>query len=141
MTKNETLMVLAMLNAFYGGGKNDPEQQVHAWHLIMGKYDFETVRLAVLHFAENDTREYATFPAVGLIVNEVRKMDKARNDVVNEIIYGVSYGREYAMLSANAKTIINEKLYNEWLSMDAEVFNAKAGTYKQLLKNERLKLQ
>lgn len=140
MTKNETLMILAMLNAFYGGGKNDPEQQVHAWHLILGKYDFAIAKEAVLHFAENDTRPYATFPAVGLIVNEIRKIDKARNDTVEEIIVAVSYGRSYEQISDKAKMLITEERYNDWLSMNAEVFQTKAGIYRQHLKSKQLRL-
>ena len=140
MTKNETLMILAMLNAFYGGGKNDVTQQVNAWYLIMGKYDFETAKEAVLHFAENDTRQYGTFPAVGLIVNEIRKIDKARNDAVEEVIVAVSYGRAYDQISDKAKTLIAETRYNEWLNMNAETFQTKAGTYRQFLKTRQLRL-
>ena len=141
MTKNETLMILAMLNAFYAGGKNDPQQQVHAWHMILYKYDFENAKEAVLHFAENDTRQYASFPSVGVIVNEIRKAEKAKSDTVNEIIVGVSYGRTYDMISDQAKTLIGEEKYNEWLNMDAEVFATKAGIYTQYLKKKQLRLE
>ena len=55
--------------------------QVNAWHMILQKYDFDDAKEAVLNFAEHDTREYATFPAVGLIVNEIRKVQKSRKDV------------------------------------------------------------
>lgn len=140
MTKEETIKVLQLLNAFYAGGNNNPKEQVIAWHMVMGKYDFNDAMTAVLHFAENDTRQYATFPAVGLIVNEIRKVEKSKNSTVNEIIVGISYGRSYDMISDNAKTLISEELYNEWLSMDAEVFNIKAGTYKQFLKSRQLRL-
>lgn len=133
MSKNETLMILAMLNAYYAGGKNDPETQVNAWHMILHKYDFEDANEAVLHFAENDTRQVATFPAVGLIVAEIRKVQDAKQNAVREVVVGISYGRSYDMLSDKAHMLISEKLYNEWLSMDAEVFSSKAGTLKQLL--------
>lgn len=138
MSKNETLMILAMLNAFYAGGKNDPEMQLNAWHMILHKYDFETAKEAVLYFAENDVRPVATFPAVGLIVAEIRKVEDAKKSAVREIIMGISYGREYSMLSAKAQNLIGENLYSEWLSMDAEMFSVKAGTLKQIL-TQRLK--
>ena len=140
MSKNETLMILAMLNAFYAGGKNDPEMQVNAWHLILKKYDFEDTKEAVLRFAENDTRQVATFPAVGLIVAEVRKLEETKRNAVGEVIVGVSYGRSYDMLTGKAKTLISEALYNEWLSMDAEVFSAKAGAFKHLLTQRQKQL-
>lgn len=140
MTKNETLMILAMLNAFYAGGKNDPQQQVHAWHLILGKYDFNDAKEAVLTFAENDVRQYATFPAVGLIVNEIRKIKKNREGKVNEIMLGVSYGKTYDMISDEAKTLISEERYNEWLAIDAIKFSENAGKFRESLKQKQLRL-
>lgn len=140
MTKNETLTILAMLNAFYAGGKNDPQVQVNAWHLILQKYDFNDAKEAVLNFAERDTREYATFPAVGLIVNEIRKVQKSRNDVIAEIIVGVSYGRPYELISDKAHMLISEKLYDEWLNMKADEFQVKSGTLKQVLKQRQKQL-
>lgn len=140
MTKNETLTVLAMLNAFYAGGKNDPQVQVNAWHLILQKYDFDDAKEAVLNFAEHDTREYASFPAVGLIVNEIRKVQKSRSDVVAEIMVGVSYGRAYDMLSNKAHMLISERLYTEWLNMKADDFQVKSGTLKQVLQQRQKQL-
>lgn len=140
MTREQTIKVLQVLNAFYAGGKNDPKEQVTAWHLIMSKYDFDDAMTAVLHFAENDTREIATFPAVGLIVNEIRKAEKARSNTINEIIVGVSYGRAYDQISDEAHLLISKDMYNEWLNMDAEVFSTKAGTYREFLKNKQLRL-
>ena len=140
MTKEETIKVLQLLNAFYAGGNNNPREQVTAWYMVMGKYDFDDAMTAVLHFAENDTRQYATFPAVGLIVNEIRKAERSKNSIVDEIIVGISYGRPYEMLSDSAKTLIGEERYNDWLSMDAEKFQTKAGIYRQFLKNKQLRL-
>ena len=137
MTKNETLMILAMLNAFYAGGKNDPQQQVHAWYLIMGKYDFEDAKEAVLRFAENDTRQYATFPAVGLIVNEIRQIKNHKEGKVNEIMLGISYGRSYDMISSEARRLISEDKYNEWLAIDAVEFSEKAGKFRETLKQKQ----
>ena len=140
MTKNETLTILAMLNAFYAGGKYDPQQQVHAWHMILYKYDFEDAKEAVLNFAENDVRQYATFPAVGLIVNEIRKIKNRREGKVNEIMLGISYGRAYDMISDDAKNLISEEMYNEWLAIDALKFSENAGKYREILKQKQLRL-
>jgi hypothetical protein len=140
MTKNETLTILALLNAFYAGGKNDPKQQAEAWHMILHKYDYESARMAVLNFAENDTRDYATFPAVGLIVNEIRKAEKSKGDAISQIIIGISYGRTYDMIPDKAKALISESTYNEWLAMDAELFSIKAGTFKEMLQQKQKRI-
>ena len=48
MTKEECVKIMAMLGAFYSGGKNDPKIQAAAWYKILYKYDFETADKAVL---------------------------------------------------------------------------------------------
>lgn len=137
MDKTETIKIMAMLGAFYSGGKNDPKMQAEAWHLILSKYPYRVAEQAVLHFAENDTREYATFPTVGKIVAEI-KAEQARIDKpVREIIRNISYGREYAQLTNDAKTIINEESYGEWLSMDAEEFANKSDAIANAIKGNR----
>lgn len=135
MTQLETVQVLALLNAYYAGGKNDPKSQVKAWHMILGKYDYETAVQAILDFAENDTRDYATFPAVGLIVKAIKTEETRRKKPVNEILYGVSTGRDYNMISDNAKKLISADMYNEWLKMDAEKFNNRMGEFEMLLQS------
>lgn len=141
MAKNETLMILAMLNAFYAGGKNDPKEQAVAWHMILGKYDFEDAKEAVLTFAENDTRQYASFPTVGLIVNEIRKIKNCKEGRINEIMLGVSYGRTYDMISEEARSLISEEKYNEWLAIDAVEFSENAGAFRDTLKQNQLRLK
>lgn len=140
MTKNDTLAILAMLNAFYAGGKNDPKQQVNAWYLILYKYDFEDAKEAVLNFAENDTRQYATFPAVGLIVNEIRKVMGHRQANVTEVLNSIAYGRTYDSISKDAKCLINENQYNEWLSIKADVFADNIDAYQDILKRRQARL-
>ena len=107
MTKEQTIKVLQMLNAFYAGGGNDPREQVIAWHMIL---------------------------------DEIRKVHKSRDDKVEEIIIGISYGRSYDMISDQAKTLISEDKYNEWLKIDAEEFAIKSGTYRQVLKQKQKRL-
>lgn len=137
MTKTETIKIMAMLGAFYSGSKNDPKLQAEAWHLILGKYPYRVAEQAVLHFAENDTREYGTFPTVGTIVAEI-KTEQARIDKpVREIIMNISYGREYAQLTNDAKAIISEESYDEWLSMNAEEFASKSDVIASAIKNNQ----
>lgn len=120
MTKEETIKIMAMLSAFYAGGKNDPKVQAQAWHLILQKYDYKIAESAVLRYAENDTRDYATFPALGKIVAEIREEMKLRKAPVREITYSLQYGKDYNALSEQARLLISEEMYEKWLEIDAE---------------------
>lgn len=140
MNKTECIKIMAILGAFYSGGKNDPKAQAAAWYLILGKYDYRIAEQAVLHFAENDTREYATFPTVGAIVTEIKATQWRIYQPVNEIIRCVSYGKDYMQLSDRAKRLISESTYNEWLAMDAEVFAENIPKYREALKDNHQRL-
>lgn len=132
MTKEETIKILAMLNAFYAGGKNDPQQQVVAWHMILGKYEYEAALKAVLRFAENDVREYASFPAVGAIVKLIREEKEKYDNSIKAIIHHIAYGRPYDQHSL-LHNMIDKDVYNEWLNLDAEFFSQEAETFAKLL--------
>ena len=133
MTKEETLKIMIMLGAFYSGGKNNPKMQAGAWHSILQKYDFETAQKAVLNFAENDTRDYATFPAVGVIVKEIRKQRMLDEKPVRDVIRGVMMGKKYEDLDAEARSLISETKYDDWLSLNAEYFASKADIFSDQL--------
>ena len=133
MTKEETVKIMTMLGAFYSGSKNNAKMQAAAWHMILEKYDFEIAQKAVLNFAENDTREYATFPAVGVIVREIRNQQYLEAKPIKEVIRAISYGKEYEDISDDAKRIISEEVYNRWLKVDAEEFAAKSDFYAKML--------
>ena len=140
MTKEETIKILAMLSAFYGQGKSNPEQMATAWHLILDKYEYRIAQKAILTFAENDRREYATFPAVGNIVAAIRDEEARENRPINEIVKGISYGRQYLTLSSEAKQIISEERYEGWLKMNAEEFNNQSSRLAETLKGIQLKM-
>jgi hypothetical protein len=133
MTKEETVTIMAMLGAFYSGGKNDPKMQAAAWHKILYKYDFQAAEKAVLHFAENDTRDYATFPAVGKIVQAIRIQQHRETSSIKGVIRGVAYGKRYEDLSEESKAIISKQKYDEWLAIDAEEFASKANYFADQL--------
>jgi phosphoenolpyruvate carboxylase len=141
MTQDETIKVLELLNAYYAGGKNDPKQQVVAWHLILQKYDFDDAMAAVLRFVEDDTRSYASFPGVGLIVNEIKAEARRRESYIAEIIRMVGYGNDYSCLSDEAKALIPETSYAKWLAIDAEEFASKQSTFADFLRKRRLALE
>lgn len=142
MTETECIKIMAMLGAFYSGGKNDPKLQAKAWYLILGKYPYRIAEQAVLHFAENDTREYATFPTVGKIVEGIKAEQSRIDKPIGEIIKNISYGRDYIQLSKEAKALIGEEVYKDWLAMDAEEFANKSNLLADLLKgNQRMMLE
>jgi len=97
------------------------------------KYDFEIAQKAVLNFAENDTREYATFPAVGVIVREIRNQQYLEAKPIKEVIRAISYGKGYEDISDDAKRIISKEVYNKWLKVDAEEFAAKSEFFAKML--------
>ena len=137
MTKEETIKIMAMLGAFYGGGKTNPKMQAEAWHLVLNKYDYHMAEQAVLHFAENDIRDYATFPAVGKIVDEIRKYKIKLEKPIKEIITSVWYGKDYKELSNGAALLIEESIYNSWCEMTPEEFAKNQKSYIEYLKVNR----
>lgn len=140
MTKEETIMILAMLSAFYGQGKSDPKQMSTAWHLILGKYDYRIAQKAILNFAENDVREYATFPSVGRIVDAIKQEEQREYAPVRAIVRGVSYGRHYSALTDDAKALISNEKYDAWLSMNAEEFANQSEAFAESLKKTQMKM-
>ena len=140
MTKEQTIKVLQLLNAFYAGGHNDPKKQVTAWYMVLAKYDFEDAMKVVLDFAENDRRDYATFPAVGLIVDRIKKAKADRERSVREVIKNISYGLSYESLPEPSKVLITEDRYNEWLKVDAEEFAQDVSKYTEILKQKQLQI-
>ncbi len=134
MTKDETIKVLELLNAFYAGGKGDPKQQVIAWHLVIGKFDFEDAMNAVLHFAERDKRDYATMPGVGKIVEAIEGIIRRREEPVRDVIRNVQSGLPWSCLTARAKALIPEESYGKWLNIDAEEFAQNSDKYADYLR-------
>ena len=139
MTEKETVQVMAMLEGFYGMGKGNPEIMAAAWHLVLKDYDFEITSKAVIEYAKNDTREYASFPTVGNIVKCIE--DEKRKEVapINEVTRAISYGWHYDQLSKEAQANITEEHYNDWLKMDAEEFQTKANILAGTLKKKQQK--
>lgn len=140
MTQSETIQIMAMLGAFYGAGKANPEIMAEGWYLILEPYDFEIAKKAVLAYAKNDTREYGTFPTVGNIVKCIEEEMRKEQAPVSEVVRAISYGWGYEQLSADAKNIISEDRYKTWLKMDAEEFSNKAHIIAETLKSERKRL-
>ena len=141
MNKKETIQIMALLSAFYGAGKSDPNIMAEGWYLILEPYDFEIAKRAVLNYAKNDTREYGTFPTVGNIVKCIEEEMRKSEAPIKEIVRSISYGKDYSQLSESAKNNISEDRYNSWLAMDAEEFSNKAHIMAETLRSERKRLQ
>ena len=141
MTKRETIQIMALLSAFYGAGKGNPEVMAEGWYWIIEPYDYEMARRAVLTYAKNDTREYGTFPTVGNIVKCIEEEMRKDQAPIKEIVRNISYGRDYSMLTADAKALISQERYDTWLKMDAEEFANKSMVIAETLKSERKRLQ
>ena len=141
MTKNETIQIMAMLQAFYGMGKGNPEIMAEGWYLILEPYDFEIAKRAVLNYAKNDTREYGTFPTVGNIVKEIEAEMRKEQAPIKEVVRAISYGWGYDQLSKEAQANITEEHYNDWLNMDAEEFANKANALAGALKEQKKLLE
>lgn len=138
MTKQQTVMIMAMLSAYYGRPKTDPDEMANAWHLILGEYDFEVMKYAVVQYAKQDVRDYSTFPAPGVIVKIARAELARRQKPVKEILRGVNSGSGYWKLSEEAKALISEETYNEWIDVEPEKFIANQADYVSQLVNRKL---
>lgn len=141
MTKSETIQLMAMLGAFYGAGKANPEIMAEGWYLVLEPYDFQLARRAVLNFAKNDTREYGTFPTVGNIVKYIEDEMHKQKAPIKEIVRAISYGKGYDQLSVDAKKLISDERYSSWLKMDAEEFANKSMVISEVLRSEQKRLE
>lgn len=141
MTEQESIKIVSILGAFYGAGKTNPEVMAVAWYQILKDYEYAIAEKAVFNFARNDTRDYATFPAVGKIVQAIEDEMRKEQAPVKEVVRAISYGWSYDQLSKGAKELISDERYNSWLKMDAEEFQNKSMVIAETLKSERKRLQ
>ena len=140
MTLDETVKIMALLGAFYGGGKSNPEVMAEGWYLVLEPYDYEMAGKAVLNYAKNDVREYASFPTVGNIVKCIKDEMAKEEAPIKEIVRAISYGWGHDQLSKDAQELITPLRYDEWLKMDAEEFANNAGKVSLALKDRQKSL-
>lgn len=144
MTKEETIKVMAVLCALYGQGKGDPKMMATAWHLILQDYGYDETCAAVVEFAKNDVRDYATFPAVGKIVQAIEAMRTKRNRAINEVYMAIALNNKaYEDLSETAKAICPPALFEEWKRYSvrhADEFCEHGAKYKAVLRGNLNKL-
>lgn len=111
MKKAETLKLLAMLSAFYGQGKADPDQMVSSWHLILKDYSYEEAENAIIAFAKTDCREYATFPAPGIIVREIEKQHAEEQGSRNRAWNTILRTEKYMALPVECREVVTEEQF------------------------------
>ena len=114
MTKEETLKIMSMLEAYYGKPKSDSEMMANAWHLVLQNYDYKTAEKAVVEFAVTDTRDYAVFPTIGKFCEAVEKTKKMPWRILGKIRNGTNYDE----LSIIEKTVISQASYERAQAMD-----------------------
>lgn len=109
MEKHEVTKIMAILSAFYGQGKADAETMATAWSYILGPYDYNAAQRAVLKFAKQDTRDYATFPAPGVLVKLIEEEQGLYKRVFNKMFNRVAWDA----LSQDEQSVVKREDY-EW---------------------------
>ena len=139
MTKEEVGKVLALLAAYYGQGRTfDVRQMVEGWYYIIGEYDYPTAKRAIIEYARNDTRDYASFPTAG----SIRKAIENERTVPNRIFAKIRANTPYERLSRKEKNYITETAYNKALQMREEQLLDNHKTIIEYMRgNERRLLQ
>lgn len=114
MTVDETIKVLSKLSAFYGEPKSDAREMAMGWHIVLKDYDFAYVDMAVIQFAMNDTRDYATFPTVGKFIQSIEHVKSTPYRLIGKARKKIPYDS----LETLEKRIIGRKAYDRMLDMD-----------------------
>ena len=116
MTKKETVRILGMLDCYYRDNRKiDPEEMADAWHYIIGAYEFEDVRRAVVEFVKTDRREYPTFPVPSQIIGGMETIEERERRMINKIRFALTYGKDYAGLDEDLRRYLSKKNY-EWIT-------------------------
>lgn len=116
MTKEQTAAIMGILSAYYGQGKSDVDSMVAAWHRHLERFPFYLVDRAVYQFAEHDTRDYATFPSVGQIVEHIKTEQGRYNRIFNQATQRIPYKE----LDELERELVSETAYNRMLEKPIE---------------------
>lgn len=141
MNKTETIKIMAMLSAYYGQGKANAEAMANAWHLILQDYDYKLAEQAVINYAKNDRREYASFPSVGAIVNVIEQTEAEQKNLVNRVFNAVLNGVPYDDMPEEQKLLCDRGVYERGLTMDYEELLSKQDDFKSWIRKEQKRLQ
>lgn len=109
MTKEEMIKIMSMLSAFYGEGKSNVEFMAPGWYELVGHFEYEAVKQAVLNYAKNDTREYASFPAPGHII----KLAKEEMQIYENVYNSIASGSYYELIDPRGQKLISKEEYDK----------------------------
>ena len=133
MNKNETLKILAMLSAYYGQGKSDAKQMASAWYLILKDYPYQDAEQAVIEFARNDVRDYATFPAPGALINQIEETRKKERSMKCAAWINILNTDEYDQLIEEAKDWFSREQFTELKKLPYEIQLAQRDNFIKLI--------
>ena len=139
MDKTETAKLLGNLSILYGRPKGDPEMTAEVWHELVKQYDYKDALKAVYDFARQDIRDYATFPAPGVIINIIEETADKKKKRLFRIWNGMYDQLPYSNLPKECQELCPEDFYERGKNMRAEDLIAKRDeviaylTRKQLL--------
>lgn len=135
MTKQETVKVMAMLSAFYGMGKSNPEAMANAWHLILKDYEFKDAETAVVKYAKQDRRDYAAFPPPGKIVELIEHEAGRYNRLFNSMYQQIPYDN-----IGDLQELCDSALYERGLHMETEELLSKRVEFIDYIRKQETKL-
>lgn len=141
MTKTETIKIMAMLSAYYGQGKSNAEVMANAWHMILKDYPYSIAEQAVINYARNDRREYASFPSVGAIVQVIEQAQSERKAIANKIFNALYNGKPFDSLPVELQALCDRGVYERGLKMDEEELLAKQDDFREMIRNTQKRLE
>ena len=140
MEINDTGKIMEVLSAFYGQGKSDTNKMLIAWHEILKDYPYSLVYQAVMTYAKNDRREYASFPAPGAIIEVIEKAEAEQHKLANRIFYALREGKPFGDLPEEQQRICDQGVYERGLQMDEEELLARADDFKRMIRKTQKRL-
>lgn len=141
MNKTETIKIMAMLSAYYGQGNANAEIMANAWHLLLCEYPYQVVEQAVMTFAKNDRRDYATFPPPGAIIKVIEDAQADRKVLANKVFNNLYNGVPYKELPPSQQEVCPEDVYQRGLDLDTEALLEKQEDFKSMIRTAQRRLE
>lgn len=141
MDKAETAQLLGNLAILYGRPKGDPEMTANVWYELVKQYDYKDAMKAMYDFARQDTRDYATFPAPGIIISFIESAADYKRRLRFRTFNMMYDGRPYEELPEDCQNICPKEVYERGLKMDVEELLSKKNDFINYLTNKQLLLE
>lgn len=141
MEISETGKIMEVLSAFYGQGKSDVEKMLLAWNEILKDYKYNVVYQAVMTFARNDKREYASFPAPGAIIKVIEDAQADRKVLANKVFNNLYNGVPYKELPPSQQEVCPEDVYQRGLELAPESLLEKQEDFKDMIRTAQRRLE